>query len=290
MKVLSLSSRTPKDGQCQIRRARNDDWLAIEKLLTFADRQYLALEWWSIQEWLGSSTFLLATDVQSRPVGLMLSITSDGPIAWLRAINTVSEEYLLPLLQANFQAVLAQGGTGLAFLGNEAWIVSRLEQAGFREVNQVVTLRCRGSWPACQGPHELQVRSVTLSDIDAVLAVDHAAFAPMWWYGREILLRALNMDCVFDAAYLKGQCVGYQLSTLRNGRGHIVRLAVHPHWQAQGIGGRLLSEAMRTLDAAKSESVTVNTQADNLASLQLYRRFSFQPVGTQWAVWFRSLA
>ena len=290
MKVLSLRSRTSKDGQCQIRRARDDDWLAIERLLSFADRQYMALEWWSIQEWLGRSTFLLATDVQSRPVGLMLSITSDGPIAWLRAINTVSEEYLLPLLQASIQAVRAQDGTGLAFLGNEAWIVSSLEQAGFREVNQVVTLRCRGSWPTRQGPPGLQVRSVTTSDIDAVLAVDHAAFAPMWWYGREVLLRALNMTCVFDAAYLQGECVGYQLSTLRNDRAHIVRLAVQPRWQAQGIGGQLLSEGMRALEAAKSESVTVNTQADNLASLQLYRRFSFRPVGTPWAVWFRSLA
>ncbi len=289
MKVPSLRSRIPKDYQLKIRPARNDDWLTIEKLLSCADRQYLALEWWTVQEWLGSPTFLLATDANARFVGLMLTVVGDGPVAWLRAISAGSDECLTPLLEASAQTVLEQGGTGLAFLGNESWVLSRLRKANFRKVNRVVTLRRRGQWSMQQGPPRLEVRAAKAADIDAVLDLDHAAFTPMWWYSRQVFGRALNLGYSFDAAYLEGECVGYQLSTLRSGRGHIVRLATHPHWQRQGIGGRLLSGAMRALDDTGAQSVTVNTQEDNLASLQLYRRFSFEPIGMPWAVWFRSL-
>ena len=289
MKVSSLRSRIRAPNHYQIRRARNDDWFSIERLLGFADRHYLALEWWTIQEWLGSPTFLLASDQHGRTVGLMLTVASDVPVAWLRATSVVSEGCLMPLLQASVQAAQVYGSTGIAFLGNESWILSKLNQGGFRQVNQVITLRCRGSWLACRGPSGLQVQKAAASDIPPILAVDHAAFAPMWRYSREMLDRAMNVALSFDVAYLDGKVVGYQLGTLRHGRGHIVRLAVHPRWHRQGIAARLLSEAMTAFDKSRAESVTVNTQEDNLASLELYRRFSFHPVGNPWAVWFQSL-
>jgi ribosomal protein S18 acetylase RimI-like enzyme len=111
----------------------------------------------------------------------------------------------------------------------------------------------------------------------------------MWWYSREIFNRAMGMAVCFDLAYLDSECVGYQFCTLRNGRGHIVRLATHPRWQRRGIGGRLLSAALTALDHAEAEQITVNTQEDNLVSLQLYHRFNFDRVGKPWAVWYRSL-
>jgi len=289
MKAKSLRSRLSKDGDSQIRPARNDDWLEIERLLSYADRHYLALEWWTIQEWLGSPTFLLVADQRGRTMGLMLSVNSETPIAWLRAISILADRYLMPLLEASIQTVLARGDTGLAFLGNEGWIVSRLEQANFHQVNQVITLRHRRAQRVHHGPPGLHIRTATPADIDLVLAVDHAAFTPMWWYSREILNRALNLGFSFDVARLEGEFVGYQLSTLRNGRGHIVRLAVDPRWQRRGIGGRLLSVALQAFDGAGAESVTVNTQVNNQASLQLYHRFSFDRVGKPWAVWYRSL-
>jgi ribosomal-protein-alanine N-acetyltransferase len=289
MRVPSLFSRVQGVSGYRIRSASNDDWHAIEKLLVYADRQYLALEWWTVQEWLGSPTFLLITDPRKGPLGLMLTVVGDGPIAWLRAVVVASERCLAPLLHASAETVLAQGNTGLAFLGDESWILPKLKETSFRKVNQVVTLRQRGTWSLHRGPPGLEIRAATVDDVASVLTVDHAAFTPMWWYSREVLGRALNLADCFDVAYLASECVGYQLSTLRNGRGHIVRLAVHPQWQGQGIGGRLLSQAMTALEKTGASSVTVNTQEDNLTSLQLYRDFSFERIGTPWPVWFRSL-
>lgn len=290
MRGPSLFSKIRRESHYRIRLARNDDWPAIERLLYHARRCYTALEWWQVEEWLGSPTLLLAADRRGYPVGLMLAITGNGPVSWLRAIAASADGCLLPLLEASAQAVLAQGGTGLAFLGSEDWILSQLRPAGFRLVNRVVTLRRSGAWPLCHGPPGLHLRAATPADLDAVLAVDHAAFPPLWWYGRQVLRRALDQASCFDVAYLNRECVGYQFSTLRHGRGHIVRLATHPHWQHQGIGGCLLSRTMLAFERAGAEPVTVNTQDDNLASLRLYRRFAFERVGNPWLVWFQSMA
>jgi ribosomal protein S18 acetylase RimI-like enzyme len=284
-----LRSILRKDHHLNIRPASNDDWLAIERLLSYAERHYMALEWWTLQEWLGSSTFLLAIDPHKRTIGLMLAVAGDGPVAWLRAISVYSDQHLAPLLDASAQAVLQQGGAGVAFLGNERWVTAKLKKTSFRQVNQVITLRYRGQEPMNSFPPELEVQAATAADLNAILDIDRAAFTPIWWYDSQMLRRALTVAHSFDVAYLNGHCVGYQLSTLRNGRGHIVRLATHPGWQRLGIAGRLLSGALRAFDDAGAQSVTVNTQEDNLASLQLYRRFSFEPIGMPWAVWLRSL-
>jgi len=273
----------------EIRPARNDDWPSIERVLSRADRYYMGLEWWAIHECLGQPTFLLALDAQERVLGIMLSITGDGPIAWLRAVSVVSDRYARPLLSASVESIREQGGTGLAFLGDEGWITSELRQADFQKVNQVVTLRWRGPRRADNGPPGLRVRAAADSDIDAILAVDRAAFPPLWWYDRDVLRRALNLAYCFDVAHQEDVCVGYQLSTLRNKRGHIVRLATHPSWQQKGIAGRLLGTAIRTLEDAGAESVTVNTQQDNQVSLHLYERFAFQRIGRPCSVWFRSM-
>jgi GNAT superfamily N-acetyltransferase len=289
MKGRSLFSKTRRHEAYQIRPATYDDEWTVEWLLSRAHHCYLALEWWAVQDFLGSPTLLLATDQQERPAGLVLAVTGDGPTAWLRAMAVASPGCLKPLLAAVAQAVLAQGGAGLALLGGKDWFLPQIRSSGFRQVNQVVTLRRRGRWSARQGPPGLCVRAATSADLNAILQVDHAAFAPLWWYDRRMFRRALNVSFCFDVAYLGDECVGYQFCTMRSGRGHIVRLATHPRWQHQGIGGRLLSGALSALDQAQVGSVTVNTQRDNEASLQLYRRFAFERIGTPWDVWSRSL-
>lgn len=273
----------------EIRPACNDDWLSIERVLSRAERYYMGLEWWTLQEWLGQPTFLLALDEQGRVLGLVLSIIGDGPVAWLRAIGVASDRYLRPLLVASIESIKERGGTGLTFLGDDGWITSELRGAGFQKINQVVTLRWMGSYRPDNGPSDLTVRAAEDSDIDAILAVDQAAFTPLWWYDRDVLRRALSLAYCFDVAYRGDDCVGYQLSTLRNKRGHIVRLATHPRWQKKGIAGRLLGTAIRTLEDAGAASVTVNTQQNNQVSLHLYHRYAFQRIGQPSAVWFRSV-
>ena len=282
----SLLSKIRQAPCYQIRVARAEDGPAIERLLSHAIHYYLALEWWTLEEWIGSSALSLAIDDHERPVGLMLAVDGDSPVAWLRAIATTADACLPPLLKATVQAVQDAGNTGLAFLGDDGWIVSQLQPLGFEKVKQVITLRQRGRWSVQHGPPQLQIRQATAADLCDVTQLDHAAFPPLWWYSHKVLQRALDVSYCFHVAYLQGQCVGYQFSTLVQGHAHIVRLATHPRWSQRGIGAQLLSEALLTFQA---HSVTLNTQQDNLASLRLYQRFNFKRVGRPWSVWLKPL-
>jgi ribosomal-protein-alanine N-acetyltransferase len=273
----------------QVRPVRNEDWLDIENLLSNAPRQYMALEWWTVREWLGSPNLIAAVDVEGKIAGLMLIVLEESPIVWLRVISAMTQRCLPPLIAASIRNARTQGSTGLAFLGDQHWIVSYLEQAGFQRVNQVVTLRQHGSWKMHPGAADLHVRTATLADIDAVHAVDHAAFPPLWWYSRKVLKRAIDFAYSASVACLQTECVGYQISTLRQARGHIVRLAVYPKWQQHGIGEQLVGAALEELEEARARIITVNTQADNGESLRLYDRLGFERAGQPWGVWFRSL-
>lgn len=281
----SLFSKIRPTPHYQIRAARAEDGPAIERLLNHAIHYYLALEWWTLEEWIGSPALSLAIDAHERPVGLMLAVDGDSPVAWLRAIAATTEACLPSLLKATAQAVLDAGSIELAFLGDDRWIVSRLQPWGFEKVKQVITLRQRGRWSVQHGPPQLQIRQATAADLCDVTQLDHAAFPPLWWYSHKVLRRALDASYCFHVAYLQGQCVGYQFSTLRQGHAHIVRLAADPQWRQRGIGAQLLSEALLTFDQA--HSVTLNTQQDNLASLRLYQRFNFKRVGKPRPVWLK---
>ena len=288
MKRQALFSRRRRYQALQVRPATRDDGWAVESLLSCSNYNYQALEWWTVQDFLGSPTLLLASDQDEQPVGLALAVLGDGPVAWLRAVAVDSGECLEALLAAISQAVLAQGSAGLALLGGKNWLLSRLKSSGFQRINRVITLRQRGRWLANAGSPGPCVRAANPADLDAILEVDHAAFTELWWYDRAVLQHALGQG-FFSVAYRDGVCVGYQFCTLRQGRGHIVRLATHPQWQRQGIGQRLLSEALTSLEQAGARSVTVNTQQDNETSLRLYRRFAFQRIGSPWDVWFIAL-
>jgi ribosomal-protein-alanine N-acetyltransferase len=273
----------------QVRPARNEDWLDIENLLSNAPRQYMALEWWTVREWLGSPNLLLAVDAEGQIAGLMLTVLEESPTVWLRVISAMTQRCLPLLLAASIETAHAQACSGLVFLGDQHWVVSYLEQAGFRRTNQVVTLQQRGSWEVHPGAAGLHVRATTFADIDAIHAIDHAAFPPLWWYSRKVLKRAMDFAYSASVACLQAECVGYQISTLRQGRGHIVRLAVHPEWQQHGIGEQLVGEALVELEEARARIITVNTQADNGESLRLYHRLGFERAGQPWGVWFRPM-
>jgi ribosomal protein S18 acetylase RimI-like enzyme len=56
---------------------------------------------------------------------------------------------------------------------------------------------------------------------------------------------------------------------------------VHPRYQGQRIGVRLLAEAIRRLEAAGAYGITLNTQQDNQRALRLYRWFGFRSLGQE---------
>jgi ribosomal protein S18 acetylase RimI-like enzyme len=55
--------------------------------------------------------------------------------------------------------------------------------------------------------------------------------------------------------------------------------------QGKGVGSALLGDLFRRLRWQGMDYISVNTQADNYASLQLYQKFGFTRTGEQYPVY-----
>jgi ribosomal protein S18 acetylase RimI-like enzyme len=75
---------------------------------------------------------------------------------------------------------------------------------------------------------------------------------------------------------MNDEVVGYQISTRNPKAGHLARLAVDPIYQNQGIGSALLGDVLDRFQRQGLLQVTVNTQSENQASIELYQKLGFQ--------------
>jgi ribosomal protein S18 acetylase RimI-like enzyme len=126
---------------------------------------------------------------------------------------------------------------------------------------------------------------MTLSDLKAVEAVDVEAFSSIWQNSLSSLEVAFRQAAVATVAEVDGQIVGYQISTATPVGGHLARLAVKPKFQHQGIGSGLLTDLLAQFELRGANSVTVNTQHDNLVSLTLYEKAGFKRIGEEYPVY-----
>jgi len=55
----------------------------------------------------------------------------------------------------------------------------------------------------------------------------------------------------------------------------LARLAVDPHYQKSGVGSALVEDLLDRFQREGIVQVSVNTQARNQASLELYKKFGF---------------
>jgi [ribosomal protein S18]-alanine N-acetyltransferase len=60
---------------------------------------------------------------------------------------------------------------------------------------------------------------------------------------------------------------------------HITILAVHPHYQNQGLGQALLYSLLKTACKSGLERATLEVRASNQSAINLYQKFGFKIAG-----------
>ena len=123
---------------------------------------------------------------------------------------------------------------------------------------------------------------MTLDDLEAVQDIDQAAFTPVWQNSLSYLEFAFRQAVSATVAESQGRLVGYQISTETPVGGHLSRLAVYPTHHGKGIGYTILLDLLNQFARRGVRAVTVNTQKDNLASLNLYRKAGFRLTGEEY--------
>jgi ribosomal-protein-alanine N-acetyltransferase len=279
-------------AELHVRPATSNDLDELRRLVEESRHAHVQLDWWTWDDWVGNPGFLVAAE-SGRIVGIGLSVRDASPVAWLRALvaqDELSLDMLFDALLPRMTATLcSQGVKALACLAWPEWLSDRLPERGFEPLAQVITLRKDDmTAPTVRLPLVL-VREASLADLDRVVAIDHAAFEPAWWYGETTFFRTLHSATRFCVADREGEPVGYAFAHRNGSQAHITRLAVQPSHQRQGIGTLMLADLIEHARAQGARFITLNTQTHNENSLRLYRRFGFEPVGPAATAWIRSI-
>jgi GNAT superfamily N-acetyltransferase len=201
----------------------------------------------------------------------LIAVASDRPAAGV----------LRRLCEAAIDGLRKHGPTGLVCLANDAWLVEGLTDAGFHEIDQVLSYARsnRGPLPGAQVVCELCPAGS--AQAETVLALNAAAFEPMWHYDdRTVLSWLLTADHAVLAEQA-GQPLGFALTTLNSVSGYaqLIRVATHPNAQRRGIGRQLVIDAIRYAWEVGATGLSLNTQASNTVSRHLYEDLDFRPTG-----------
>lgn len=166
-------------------------------------------------------------------------------------------------------------------------LATQLEASGFHAIERLVTfeLALTGSLPAWPG----DLRLATPADAEACAAIGRTAFRFDRYHADRRLDPAIG-DAVKEAwvrndlagradagivALAEGRVVGFNLCLLAGAVATIDLIAVASGWQGRGIGRRLAEAGARHY-ADRAAVYRAGTQADNAASIALYRRLGFR--------------
>jgi len=122
----------------------------------------------------------------------------------------------------------------------------------------------------------LKLRTVETGDLDQVASIEDSSFpdpyppAVFWWF-------KFRAGDGFIVA-LEDEVLGYAISEIHQGEGHIVSMAVSPEHRREGVGTALLQESLKRLAPSAGE-VYLEVRSTNKAAVRLYEKFSFTKTG-----------
>jgi ribosomal protein S18 acetylase RimI-like enzyme len=173
----------------------------------------------------------------------------------------------------------------VAAIAIRPWFQNLLAESGFESRQQIVLLEWRYQPTAARETAGIRIRKMTEVDLPQVEKTDAASFDPLWQNPLDTLQRAYAQALYATVAENESGIIGYQISTGGGQRAHLARLAVHPAVQGQGAGRALLNDLFSFLTYMGISRLSVNTQSDNQASLNLYQRMGFVRTGEQYPVY-----
>ena len=190
-----------------------------------------------------------------------------------------TQKVLDALLEQLPEKLARKGVETLAYVGPDGWLIAALAAHGFRRANTILTLHKESFEVPDHGNPDVALRPVQPADLPRLVAIDEAAFDPLWRNTEETFQEYREQCSEWNVAELDGEIAGYSCLNMSGRHGHITRIVVHPQLQGQWIGVRLLAEAVASLSAAGAFGITLNTQQDNQRALRLYKWFGFRSLG-----------
>ncbi len=263
-----------------IRKADPEDHDALIQLLQKKSFIHRHLGWESPLAWLNEEPFYIL-DSEYGIVAALACPPDEDQISWLRLFAVrpafpVEEAWntlwpaAISWMEKKYPGVLINS----LVMNNK--MEKLLKRAEFEEVYQVVVLVwdiAKAIWPESRS--DLEVREMLPEDFQQVYEIDLSAFSLIWRNSMSQQQAAYQEAFSARVIEIKGKVAAYQISTTNPQGGHLARLAVDPEYQNQGLATLLIEDILNTFQEQGIVEVTVNTQSNNLASLELYKKFGF---------------
>ena len=270
-------------GAEEIRQLTGDDLAQIKRLLQTSEYVYQRFTPEELPTLLAHYPALGAFYGSSLH-GFILSQTVNAPSAWIGGFCvswTESQSYLKildTLLEHLTPLLIKKSVRYLHYSGNDAqqdWLRDVLLTRGFIPYRSLYSYDKFDYYIPSFGNQIITIRPVEERDIPTLLTIDEACFEELWRYDDISFHDIAATNPYFVVAELHGNVIGYQFNALDGDYGYLVRIAVHPSASGQGIGVRLMAEAIRFFEHAHATRIMLNTQDDNIRAHRLYEWFGF---------------
>ncbi|KAA6456929.1 ribosomal-protein-alanine N-acetyltransferase [Acidobacteria bacterium AB60] len=128
----------------------------------------------------------------------------------------------------------------------------------------------------------LQVRSMALEDVEAVIALAAGLpTAPHWpraaW--EALFDPVTSSRRIALVAELQKQVIGFAIAALISPEAELESIAVMQSHQGGGVGRTLLAELQRQLQSRGISEITLEVRASNIAALRFYQAHGFTEIG-----------
>ncbi len=217
--------------------------------------------------------------------GFLLPQSINPPSAWIGGFGvswTESRAYpriFSTLLDSLLPHLLERGARYLYYSGNNVhrdWLRSVLLAQGFFSYCQLYAYDKFDYRIPTWGNAQVTIRPMNVAkDMSALMALEELCFEDVWRYNAVAFTDIVATHPYFVVAELQGNIVGYQFNALDDNYGYLVRIAVHPSFEHQGIGTRLMAEAIRFFQQARVSRIMLNSQENNKHAHRLYEWFGF---------------
>lgn len=208
----------------------------------------------------------------------------------------------------------------LLFFSRDTWPIKPLVACGFEVIETVENFelsrvarrwhRAEDEFNDLEAKADVLLRAATPSDFEEIARLDAVAFDPHWHFGiaqinnlashHRLYVAVAKPSLMTTAAKNVGEqrIVGYtalshsqqDLSGWRVSRTmHLARIATHPVMQGKGIGRYLLLDVLKHAHKQRTDAILLNTQAHNVRSQALYKRYGFRRMGSRFKVLVKNL-
>lgn len=210
-----------------------------------------------------------------------------GPSAWIGAFGvTWSEgerykEYLDLQLPSLAEQARARGARMLYYSGGDFendWLREAFEARGFDLVSILRSYDKVDYAVPTAGNQRVRVRPFEPRDAEALVAVEERCFDQLWRHDAAMFREVSETYPYFVVAEDEAGVCGYQYNAVDSMTGYLVRIAAHPRVEGQGVGARLMAEAVRYFERRRVWRIALNTEETNTHAHRLYEWFGFHRV------------